>query len=71
MRRDDQRPLRKWDTYPQWKKDEIIDAFWREYFAKYPDEGALIEMNNLRAQFSQPARARPDYETWKRERTSH
>lgn len=44
---DKPKPL-KWNTYPQWQKDDIIAEFWREYFAKYPNEGSSQELNIMR-----------------------
>lgn len=46
--------LLKWYTYSQAKRDAIMDAFWRDYFAKYPDPGSLDELNALRKRYQRP-----------------
>lgn len=45
--------LLKWHTYPAAKRESIIDEFWLEYFAKYPNDGVLDELNVMRRQYAE------------------
>lgn len=58
--------LLRFYTYPQAKQDAIVRAFWTDYFTRYPDNGSIPELNDMRRRAKRGPI--PDYEQWKRER---
>lgn len=43
--------LLKWNIMSAYEKETILDAFWSDYFAKYPKPGGNDELNTMRKQF--------------------